>query len=142
MLAEVAVRVGRDEEAVNLLKRCLELAPSFAAARFNYAVLLHRHNDSPAAIIELETLLAAEPRNPGYRNLYAVALSRIGDYEQSSSIYAELLSEYACNAKIWLSYGHVLKTEGRQAESIDAYRKSIDLDPALLDIIDTPEDEL
>ena len=130
MLAEVAVRVGRDDEAVRLLKRCLELAPSFAAARFNYAVLLHRHNDSAAAISELEKLLETEPRNPSYRNLYAVALSRVGDYERSSSIYAELLGEYAGNAKIWLSYGHVLKTEGRQAESIDAYRKSIDLDPA------------
>jgi tetratricopeptide (TPR) repeat protein len=130
MLAEVAVRVGRDEEAVNLLLRCLELAPGFAAARFNYAVLLHRHNDSPAAIAELEKLLQTEPRNPSYRNLYAVALSRTGDYERSSKIYAELLGEYAGNAKIWLSYGHVLKTEGRRAESIDAYRKSIDLDPS------------
>ena len=130
MLAEVAVRCGRDDEAVKLLSRCLELAPSFAAARFNYAMLLHRHNDSAAAIVELEKLLAKDARNPSYRNLYAVALSRIGEYDRSSSIYSELLSEYAGNAKIWLSYGHVLKTEGRQEESIDAYRKSIELDPA------------
>ena len=130
MLAEVAVRCGHDEDAVNLLLRCLELAPSFAAARFNYAVLLHRRNDSSAAMAELELLLAAEPRNPSYRNLLAVALSRIGEYERSSEIYSELLREYEGNSKIWLSYGHVLKTEGRQAECIGAYRKSIERDPA------------
>jgi tetratricopeptide (TPR) repeat protein len=130
MLAEVAMRLGREEDAENLLLRCLELAPSFAAARYNYAILLHRRNDSAAAIVELEQLLAAEPQNPSYRNLHAVTLSRIGEYERSSRIYSELLSEYAGNAKIWLSYGHVLKTEGRQAECIDVYRKSIECDPA------------
>jgi predicted Zn-dependent protease len=35
MLAEVAVRCGRYEDAGKLLQRCLELAPGFAAARYN-----------------------------------------------------------------------------------------------------------
>ena len=48
-----------------------------------------------------------------------MTLSRIGEYERSSKIYSELLSEYSGNTKIWLSYGHVLKTEGRQADCID-----------------------
>ncbi len=48
MLAEVAVRCGRNEDAQKLLERCLELAPGFAAARYNYAVLLHRLNDARA----------------------------------------------------------------------------------------------
>jgi tetratricopeptide (TPR) repeat protein len=130
MLAEVAVRCGQDADAAKLLVRCLELAPTFAAARYSYAVLLHRLNDSAGALVEIERLLAIDPRNPGYRNLHAVILSRIGEYERSSRIYAELLDEYPGNAKAWLSYGHVLKTEGRQDECIDAYRRSIARDPA------------
>ena len=130
MLAEVAMRCGRDDDAARLLERCLELAPSFTAARYNYAVLLHRRNDAIAALSEIERLLTADPRNPGYRNLFAVILSRIGEYERSSRIYAELLEEYPTNAKVWLSYGHVLKTEGRQDASVDAYRRSIARDPA------------
>jgi len=130
MLAEVAVRCGQDEDARKLLVRCLELAPTFAAARYNLAMLLHRLNDSAAALVEIERLLAVEPRNPGYRNLHAVILSRIGEYRRSSTIYAELLAEYPANSKAWLSYGHVLKTEGRQDECIGAYRRSIACDPA------------
>lgn len=130
MLAEVAVRCGQDEDAEKLLVRCLELAPTFSAARYNYAVLLHRLNKPSEALAEVEHLMAADPRNPGYRNLLAVILSRIGEYEQSSQMYAELLREYPTIAKVWLSYGHVLKTEGRQGECIDAYRRSIVLDPA------------
>lgn len=129
MLAEVAVRCGREDDAFNLLARCLELAPGFAAARFNYAVLLHRRNQSSAALTELERLLLEDPNNPSYRNLVAVTLSRVGEYTRSSEIYAELLREYKGNSKIWLSYGHVLKTEGRHGDCVDAYRKSIEFNP-------------
>lgn len=129
MLAEVAVRVGENEAAENLLLRCLELAPSFNPARYNYAVLLHRRNQSVQALEEVERLLKTEPRSPAYRNLCAVLLSRVGEYPRSSQIYKELLDEYPGNSKVWLSYGHVLKTEGRQDDCIDAYRNSIARDP-------------
>lgn len=130
MLAEVAMRIGRDEDAKNLLERAIELAPQFQPARYQLAVLLHRRNESARALTEVERLLGEDARNPAYRNLAAVILSRIGDYERSSRIYADLLAEHPGNAKVWLSYGHVLKTEGRQDESVDAYRRSLALDPA------------
>ncbi len=129
MLAEVAVRCGRNEDGEKLLQRALQLAPGFTAARYNYATLLHRTNKSSQALEEMEQLLASDRRNPSYRNMTAVILSRVGEYERSSALYHELLEEYPANAKIWLSYGHVLKTEGRLDDCIDAYRKCIDRDP-------------
>ena len=129
MLAEVAMRCGRESDAENLLLRCLELAPSFNAARYNYAALLHRRNDSAKALAEIERLLQVDSRNPSYRNLCAVILGRVGEYERSIKIYSDLLEEYPNNAKVWLSFGHVLKTEGLLADSIDAYRRSIALKP-------------
>ncbi len=131
MLAEVAVRCGQDEDAERLLVRCLELAPTFAAARYNYATLLHRRNKASEALVEVERLLAIDANNPSYRNLCAVILSRVGEVRRSSQMYAQLLREYPANAKVWVSYGHVLKTEGRQDECIDTYRKGIALDPTL-----------
>ena len=44
MLAELAARVGRNEQAIELLQRCLELAPGFAMARHHYALMLDRGN--------------------------------------------------------------------------------------------------
>lgn len=129
MLAEVAVRVGREQDAENLLLRCIELAPSFIAAHYNYALLLHRRNDSQEALAQIEYCLQADPERPNYRNLCAVILSKVGEYERSRKMYARLLSEYPDNHKVWLSYGHVLKTEGLQADCVEAYRKSIALNP-------------
>jgi tetratricopeptide (TPR) repeat protein len=133
LLAAVAAHCGRDEDAEKLLVRCLELAPGFSAARYNYAMLLHRRNKAAEALAEIERLLAIDPRSRGYRNLHAVILSRIGEYGRSCQIYAEMLEEYPANAKVWLSYGHVLKTAGRQEQGIDAYRQSIARDPAFGD---------
>ena len=131
MLAEVAARLGRYGDAEVLLERCLELAPSFTGARHNYAVVLHRENKSQEALHEIDRLLAGEPRNPGYRNLKAAILIRIGEYDRAIEIYREVLGEYPHNARVWMSYGHALKTAGRQKDSIGAYDKSIELAPNL-----------
>jgi tetratricopeptide (TPR) repeat protein len=131
MLAEVAARIGRFQDAETLLSRCLELAPGFTAARHNYALVLHRQNRPEAALAQVEQLLAEDARNPGYRNLRAAVLSRIGEYGQSIEQYREVLAEYPNQAKVWMSLGHALKTAGRNAESIEAYTKSIEKAPHL-----------
>jgi tetratricopeptide (TPR) repeat protein len=131
MFAELAARLGRLADAENLLARCLELAPDFTAARHNYAVVLHRQAKSVDALREVERLLGGDPRNPGYRSLLAAALARLGEYERSIATYAGLLADYPGQPKLWMSQGHALKTAGRQPESIDAYRRSITLEPSL-----------
>ncbi|HEY2037216.1 MAG TPA: sulfotransferase, partial [Steroidobacteraceae bacterium] len=131
MFAEVAARLRRFEDAENLLTRCLELAPSFAAARHNYAVVLHRQHKSVEALRETESLLALEPHNPSYRNLKAAILAGIGDLQQSVDLYATLLATHPRQPKVWMSYGHALKTHGREADSVAAYEKSVELLPSL-----------
>ena len=131
MFAEVAARLQRYQDAETLLARCLELSPSFTPARHQYALVLHRQNKPVAALKEIDTLLAAEPRNPGYLNLKAAVLGRIGELEHSIDLYAEILAAHPNLPKIWMSYGHALKTQGREQDCIAAYQKSIELSPGL-----------
>jgi len=131
MLAEVGARLGRYADAEAMLERCLQLAPSFVGARHNYAFVLHRQHKAQAALAQIDSALEAEPRNPGYRNLRAAILISIGEYEQAIAVYADVLAEYPGNAKVWMSYGHALKTAGRQDECVSTYRKSIELAPHL-----------
>ncbi|TNE60510.1 MAG: sulfotransferase family protein [Alphaproteobacteria bacterium] len=131
MLAETGSRLGRYEDAANLLSRCLELAPSFHAARHNYATVLVRLNRAEAALEQLDMLLKDEPDNPGFRIMKAAALVRIGDYDAAIDIYGDVLNRFPGQAKAWMSYGHALKTVGRQDDSIAAYEKSIGLQPSL-----------
>ncbi|HEV2606769.1 MAG TPA: sulfotransferase, partial [Xanthomonadaceae bacterium] len=129
MLAEVAARIGRIEDSEFLLARCIELAPSFHAARQNYAMVLHRANKPEQALLQIEELLALEPANPGYRNLKAVVLCRVGDYAPAIEIYSDILEEYPDQSKIWMSFGHALKTHGDSGRAIEAYRRCTRLEP-------------
>ena len=131
MLAEVGARLRRYPDAEALLARCLELAPSFDAARHNYAVVLFRQMKVEQALPQIEQLLAKEPRNPGYRNLKAAILAHLGDYSESLDVFDAVLKEFPDQPKVWLSYGHALKTAARQDDSIAAYRRGIALAPNL-----------
>jgi tetratricopeptide (TPR) repeat protein len=131
MLAEVAGRLRRYHDAETLLVRCLELAPGFNGARYNYAMALYRLNKPLAALQQIDILTTSEPRNSGYRNLKAVVLATIGDYPQSLQLYADVLAKHPEQPRIWLSYGHALATTGRIQEGVAAYRRSIALSPTL-----------
>ena len=133
MLAEAQARMGRVEEAESLLARCVELVPGFDAARHHYAVVLHRANKPVEALAEIDALLVRHPTNSTYRNLKAVVLCRTGDYDTAIDLYDALSREYPAHPKLWLAFGHALKTAGQTARAIDAYRRAATLDPGFGD---------
>ncbi len=134
MLAELAGRIGRYPDAENLLRRALELSPGFTAARSNLATLLYRQGRSADAISELDQLQSHEPDNLspedlGNANLKAAAHGRIGDYDEAIALYEAVLAAQPLLDKVWMSYGHVLKTVGRRDHSVTAYRRALTINP-------------
>jgi len=128
MLAELGARLGRDDDSVMLLERCLQLAPGFRAARQQYALMLNRAARPAEALAQIELLLRADERNPSLRNLKAVILCHVGEYEPAIVLYEALLAEHP-HPRMWLSFGHALKTAGHTARAIEAYRESLRLEP-------------
>jgi tetratricopeptide (TPR) repeat protein len=131
MLAELAARIERYRDAENLLRRALEIAPDFVAARSNLATVLHRQGRSAEAIEELDRLQRIDPDNLMHANLKAATLGRVGEFDEAIDLYEQVLQQFAKQPKIWMSYGHMLKTVGRQADAIAAYRHALSLAPAL-----------
>jgi predicted Zn-dependent protease len=134
MLAEVAGRIGRYEDAEKLLSRALQLAPGFGAARANLATVYYKQNRFADAATTLDAVLGDDPDNPAHANLRAAALGRIGGYDEALALYEELTRRFPDHAKLWMSYGHMLKTVGRQDDSIAAYRRALAADPGLGEI--------
>jgi tetratricopeptide (TPR) repeat protein len=131
LFAELAGRIGRYTDAENLLRRAIELAPGFTPARANLALVLYRTNRAAEAIEELARVTAEDPDNLGVANLQAAAFGRIGEFDEALALYAAVLKEIPAQPKVWMSYGHMLKTVGRTAEGIAAYRRAIALSPGL-----------
>src|SRR5207302_2105060 len=131
MLAELAARIGRWKDSENLLRRAVELAPGWIAAKANLALVLGRMGRPAEALQLLDDIFAAEPEEVGHWNLKAATLGRLGDFDEAIALYEDVLAKAPKQPRVWLSYGHMLKTVGRQAEGIAAYRKAIKIKPAL-----------
>lgn len=129
MLAEVATKRGRLDTAETLLGQCLERAPGYAPARFNYAVVLMRREKCTAALQQCEELIRKKVQLHDVRNLKAAILVRLGNYDQAIEIYQALLQDLPDQPVVWMSLGHALRTVGRIEECIGAYRKTIQYAP-------------
>ncbi|MEH6591777.1 MAG: sulfotransferase [Halioglobus sp.] len=129
MLADLAMRLERFEDASHLLERCLELAPDFTLARQNYASVLRRIQRHEEALVETEKLLREDPENPRYLILKASVLTQLGQNTAAVDIFEKVVTDYPNQPAGQMSYGHNLKTLGRVDEAITAYRRTTELSP-------------
>ena len=131
LLADIALQLEAFDDAVALLRRCVELAPDYHQARNNYANALSKTGQFEAALGEIEALERLEPQSLSHPVLAASILVNIGAYEQATDRYERVLKRAPGHARLQMSYGHALKTLGRQAESIAAYRRALAAEPNL-----------
>ena len=125
LMAMLAVRVARYDDAVALCSRALSLAPSFHPARELRARTLHRMNRFAEALSDVDTLLGGDPANASLSMLKAALLVRLGRQQDAAEEYANALQHRPDNPTGWLSLGHVLKAIGRVDDAIKAYRRAL-----------------
>jgi len=131
LLADLAARMNRFDAAEGLLRPVLSSAPAFLPAQYAYCVILLIRNESEAALARLQPLLACAPRSPLFHSLRGAIRLKIGDYDAAVEDFAAALERDPGLARVWVSYGHALRTVGRQADSVAAYRRSLTLKPTL-----------
>ena len=125
LLADAAARRGDNAEAERRLTECLELAPGFAAARYDLAQLLQLQHRCAEALPLVERLLAVDPRNIDYLSLKAQALRLTGRNEEAIALMQQALADHPDEDKAWLLCGHLLREVGQQARAIEMYRKAL-----------------
>ena len=133
LLARIGVARDILDDAEVLLAAALDMAPDYLELRRDYAcVLLDRHKPAEA-IAQLDGLLKLDPKNIDYRTLRATATVGLGDHEGGvrgfSDVLADTNPQSRLAADLHLSIAHSLKTLGRRAESIEEYKKAIDVRP-------------
>jgi len=131
LMGETLSRLGRYADAEILLAYCLELDPRRDGTRFSYADALFRQQKGAEAVLQAEHLLRQAPDDPAYLNLLAACLGLIGEDERVGEIYRRLSADYPKQPRIWLNYGHALRTAGKSHDAVAAYRNCIALAPGL-----------
>jgi tetratricopeptide (TPR) repeat protein len=127
--AEVAAAREDYPQAERLLGQALRLAPGYSRARFELVRVLHEQQKAAPMLPLLERLLLLEPSSQRARTLQAAAYVLLGQNERAAQLLAELLKEFPNDQWVWLHYGHVLRSAGRLAESIAAYRRCVAIRP-------------
>jgi tetratricopeptide (TPR) repeat protein len=131
LLADVATRMKRFDAAEGLLRPLLQAAPAFMPADYAYCLILLIRNEHTVALARLDALLQRSPQSPQFYSLRGAVWLKIGEYEAAIKDFAVALERDPGLARVWVSYGHALRTVGRQADSVNAYRRSLDLEPTL-----------
>src|SRR5581483_11687812 len=108
LLAEIAARQSRFQEAEDALSKCLRIAPADLDLVYAYVNILLEGNKSELALVEIEKVLKREPRNPVFRGLKAIVLEGLEDYAAAAALWRELSVDQA-TAVGWLRCGQDLR---------------------------------
>ena len=131
MLARAAL-VGEDFVAAEQhLLRCLQIAPGYAAARWDLASELCAHQRYDEALPHLERLLDADAGNPGYIGLKVQALRFYGRNAEAVALLERAATSHPRDAALRLMQGHQLRDVGDAAGAIEAYCQALRIQPAL-----------
>jgi predicted Zn-dependent protease len=131
LLGEVHWRQGDMGKALALVEQVVQAAPGFDLARDFLIRLLLQNNRLPEALDNADILVRSPLDNPGYHLIRASVLVRLGDQERARAIYEQLLAEKPEQPQVWQNLGHALKTLGRQADAIHAYRQAVTYQPTM-----------
>ena len=131
MLADAGLRMGRAEAVDGFLAPYRSAAPHYLPLQVTRADIFYRLQAFAPALDLDERLQVQAPGAASPQMLRAALLVETGRYEEALDIYTALLERLPDQARIWLGYGHGLKTVGRQSDCIAAYRRGIALEPDL-----------
>lgn len=130
LLADVGVRLGVLDDAQFLLESALVFEPDNVRVRVDYVQVLRKRQKFALALEQAQALLATAPENPQYRSLCAIEQMQTGDYAAALALLDQVLTQLPGDAGTLTTKGHALKTCGRGAEAVQAYRTVTERHPS------------
>ena len=129
LLGRIAIDARAFQDAEQLLRKVVEIAPRFILAWHDLSTALKEQGKDVEATEALALALELEPTNALTYYYYAAALASAGQTKQASGAYRRAIEIDAKLAGAYVGLGHVLKTLGDQEGGIEAYRQAIVLRP-------------
>lgn len=127
LLAEIGNQAETLADAEFLLESCVEFAPDYDRARYDYANLLLKMQKFRKAFEQTSRLIEREPENPAYLSLYANACAGVGRHEEAIETYNEVLEKSPQQPRLYVMRGHAEKTIGRLEDAVASYRRAYEL---------------
>lgn len=129
LLARIGTELNILDDAEFLLESCLEFAPDYRAARYEYAQVLYKRQRFSKSLEQAKRLLQDKPDNPDFQLVCANAAAAVGDFDRAMVIYERLIDLHPDKVLLRLLKGHALKSLGEPQRAIEAYRAAAGIKP-------------
>jgi predicted TPR repeat methyltransferase len=128
-MALVFQQRGQLEDAAQVYRKVLEVAPDHPDIVHFYGVLLHQLGRSEEGIAAIERSLTLEPDRAECYNNLGIILRAVERYEEAASAYAKATELDPLHANAYNNLGVLRRFTGKPDEAEAAYRKAIELKP-------------
>ena len=123
---------GRNDLALPLFVRAVQLRPDWDGGRCNLGVALRESGETEQAVAEFREAVRLAPDNAMYRGRLAEALGALGRTEEAIAEYETAIRIGPQDPISHLNLGVYLMSLGRPAEAIERLREAVRLDPQLV----------
>ncbi len=127
--AKAAERLGRPQEAEQLHKKALVLAPDSMTAGLSYAVFLEHQDRLDEAMRVLERLWQRADNRPYLSGYVYTVLERKQQYERCIEFIDQALNIEPNNAYAWIHLGNCRNALGQYGRAAEAFGRALELRP-------------
>jgi tetratricopeptide (TPR) repeat protein len=129
LLAALGMKLFVYDDAEFLLESCVEFAPDYWLARYDYVNVLHKRQKFEKALEQASILVDAFPDNDAFQLAYANENVAVGHFDTALAIYDQVIEKHPGFAQPYLTRGHALKTIGRLDDAVESYRSAYRVRP-------------
>ena len=130
ILGSVYTAKGRNAEAIDELKRALELAPNSDEGYLRLGRVYLNMGQKTEAVNALKQAVDANPYYWFNYNMLGVAYSQFGDNEQALKAFQHVTDLQPGNVLGWNNVGGMQYRQGKWNESIATFKKALELKPS------------
>ena len=131
MLGATSGLLGRHDEALKALQKCIELKPNHTKAAYNLGIALRENGNIEAALKLFKKVFTLEPKNTEVGDCLAHAYMQLGQHDEAIAIFGKLLTVNPKQAETWVNLGCVYQTQGKTNDAIECYKKAQALKPGI-----------
>ena len=129
LLGFVALQMGKNEIAVNLIEKAIKVNPKVPDFYYNCGKAYRAISNFELAIIRYEQALAIKPDYAEAHNNLGIALQELGRQEDALAHYEQALAIKSDFAEAHNNMGNALRELGRPEDAIACYEKALVIKP-------------
>ncbi len=124
LLALLGMKLFIYDDAEFLLESCVEFAPDYWLARYDYVNVLHKRQKFEQALEQARILFETYPDNFAFQLAFANENVAVGNFSVALKLYDQVIAANPVLEQPCLSRGHAQKTIGKIDDAIESYRSA------------------